>query len=100
MEGLAFHKKSGTGTGIHYDLGNRSFGVMELETKGKYKYELHLQIGTGETCGQHDTLDVEDLGFTNEEWDELTEKSRQDILDESRTEWANGYIDSYWEMVG
>jgi len=72
---------------------------MDSGTDGKYKYNLHLQMGTCVLCDQHGTMDVEHLGFTDEERDELTEESRQRILNKMTREWANEYVNSYWQSV-
>jgi len=59
-----------------------------------YTYKLTLGYGTPFTGGDgKDTFDLKDYCYSDQEWDELTDQQRSDLLDEWATEnfWNQGF---------
>ena len=60
------------------------------------KYKMYLGIGfAGETC--EDTISVEKMGYTDEEWNNLSGTDKDSELEEVWKYWSNNYIDGGWE---
>lgn len=57
-----------------------------------YKLELFAS-GPYVGCQTTETVDLSDYGFSDEEWDELTEREREDLLNEWGEQffWNEGY---------
>lgn len=61
-------------------------------------YKIYCE--TGFAGGRHeDTVSIEDLGYSEEEWSELNSEEIEKILDDYVAEWVNSYIESGWEEV-
>jgi len=66
----------------------------EETTKGVYRYEFLLDIGRG---SQSAIFHISSAGFDEDDWDDLLEESRQEVLDESLQDWRAGLIDCGWK---
>jgi hypothetical protein len=57
-----------------------------------YKLELYAS-GPYVGCNSTELVDLSDYGYSDEEWDELTEGEREDLLNEWGEEyfWNEGY---------
>ena len=62
----------------------------------KYKFG----IGVGYVgCDRVAEITSEELGFTDEEWDEMTEKEKQDILDEELENFVSNNVEQWWSEI-
>ena len=62
------------------------------------KYKLTLFIGIHNAC-QEDYITIEEMGFTEQEWNALTDENKNEILQENWNDWSNNFIDGGWELV-
>jgi hypothetical protein len=62
-------------------------------TKGVYKYKLFVDISSG---GDEYRFAINELGFTEPEWDALTEEMRVKELKEFLHDWISGRVDYGW----
>jgi hypothetical protein len=61
-------------------------------------YEFTLGIGfVGAEHKEEFTLD--DMGYTQEEWDKLEDKDKEEELRTNWNDWSNNYIDGGWDIV-
>jgi hypothetical protein len=61
-----------------------------------YKFTL----GIGYARAEHEEeMTIDDMGYTDEEWNNLTEDQREDELLENWKDWSNNYIDGGWRIV-
>jgi hypothetical protein len=68
---------------------------METNTANKTEFTLYLSIGYS---GSDRTLQINVLeDYDLEDWQSMTEKERQDYLNDYAENWANNYIDIGWE---
>lgn len=61
-----------------------------------YKFTVSIGFVGAE---HEDTFTVEDMGYTESEWNELSEDERENILEETWKDFSSNYIDGYWEIV-
>ncbi len=62
------------------------------------KYKMTLGIGlSGAT--QDDVVCVSEMGYSDEEWEKLTEDRKDDELMVFWEEWSREYIDGGWERI-
>ncbi len=61
-------------------------------------YKFTLGIGYA-GAGHEEGMTVDDMGYTDEEWNELSEEQRESELQENWTDWSNNYIDGGWEII-
>ncbi len=67
-----------------------------MSEKLKYRqYKVGLEIGIGNT-GQEDVINPSEE-FSQEQWDALTREEQEQWLYASTKEWANNYINYWWE---
>ncbi|MBT6052877.1 MAG: hypothetical protein HOG49_39250 [Candidatus Scalindua sp.] len=59
-------------------------------------YKLTLSIGYV-NGNREEEITVEDMGYTEEEWDELTPEEKDLKLEAHWTDWSNNYIEGGWE---
>jgi len=60
-----------------------------------YKFTL----GIGYPGAEHEEIiTVEEMGYTDGEWNALTENEREEDLLENWKDWSNNYIDGGWEL--
>jgi len=71
--------------------------VLEPEetTKGKYAYKFTLAIG-GCIGKQSMAFHINDAGLSEDDWDNLSEEARHEVLDEHLQEWKIGLVDCGW----
>lgn len=75
--------------------------VMEKEPEDTYTYEIRLSVST---CYINSTVDetfniYDQLGVSDQEWDEMTEYEQCDMVDEYLNEWVWQNIDTGWEVL-
>ena len=56
-----------------------------------------LGIGVA-NANQTDTFTLSDLGYTLEEWNEMSEKERDEAVQSYVDEWSQNYIELYWRF--
>lgn len=62
----------------------------------KYKFG----IGVGYVgCDRVSEITTEELGFSDEEWDEMTEEERTRILDEELEDFVSNYVEQWWSEI-
>lgn len=62
------------------------------------KYRLRLTIGYPGAV-QEEEITNEDLGFTDEDWNTLTEENQQQEIELYLKDWSNNYIEMWFDEV-
>lgn len=62
------------------------------------KYKLWLSIGYA-GAKNTDVVSVEDLGFSQDEWDKLTQSEKDKELRSYHDGWVGNFLDSGWELI-
>ena len=61
-------------------------------------YKFTLGIGLA-NARKEETVTVDDMGYTDIEWDDLTETEQEEILEETWKDWTSNFIDGGWELI-
>ena len=61
-------------------------------------YKLHLSIGFSGAIHE-DTIAVEELGYSDEDWNALSSVDRENELHDVWVDWSNNYIEGGWQEI-
>ena len=61
-------------------------------------YRFTLSIGYPGAIHE-DEITVEEIGYSDREWNNLSEQEREDELEEYWKDWISNFIDGYWEKI-
>ena len=62
----------------------------------KTEYTFYVGIGLA-GCTREETFSVEDLGFSEEEWKDMDDDEKEELLSGWWDDWHINYIDGGWE---
>ena len=58
-----------------------------------------LTLGIGFLSQQEDEITVEEMGYTEDEWNGLTNGEQEDILEEHWKDWMYNHLDGGWQLI-
>lgn len=61
-------------------------------------YKFTLDIGYA-NAGHEEEMTIDEMGYTESEWEALTEDQRESELQENWKDWSNNYIEGCWEKL-
>ena len=61
-----------------------------------YKFTLSIGYAGAE---HEEEMTIEDMDYTEPEWETLTEDEREEKLEEYWKDWSNNYIEGGWEII-
>ena len=69
------------------------------EQEETYTYEVTLSVATRYIGSEvTETIKLGDLGLSDQEWDEMTDYQRDDVIYEYLNDWVWQEIDTGWEI--
>ena len=61
-------------------------------------YELTVGVGYVNAI-RKDTMTVEEMGYTYEDWEKLDNNEKEEILQKCWKDWSNNFIDGGWNLL-
>ena len=62
------------------------------------RYKFTFSIGYANAI-QKDIFFTGDMGYTDEQWEKLSEEKKENILQQTWLEWKENFIDGGWQKI-